>query len=150
MGGSMAESKNLQIIRDMYDAYNRRDLNTAVRNTDRNTELTIIPQNITLRGTDNIRKYFEMWSTGFPDSRIEIKNLFGEDNWVVCEYIGRGTNTGILKLPEGDIMPTNKKSELRYCDLFTIRNEKISNCRTYFDLATMLHQLELMPELRHH
>jgi predicted ester cyclase len=146
----MSAQKNLSIAREMYDNYNRRDFKAAVRNIDKNAELKVIPQNLTLTGQEGYTKFLETWDKGFPDSKAEIKNIYGGEDFVVCEFTGRGTNTGPLMFEDNEIMPTGKKVEINFVDIINFKNEKIVRVRTYYDTTSMLRQLDLLPELKHH
>jgi len=70
---------------------------------------------------------------GFPDSGIEIMNLFATEDQAVVEFIGRGTNTAPLHMPTGDVPPTGRAVEMRFCDVYRISNGKIVNYRSYYD-----------------
>jgi len=46
----------------------------------------------------------------------------------------------------GKIGPTGKKIDIPFCEIFEIRNGKLVSSHLYFDVATMMQQLELVPE----
>jgi hypothetical protein len=71
--------------------------------------------------------------------------MFATEDQFVLEFTGRGTNTGPLHLPTGDIPATGRWAELRLCDVAQIRNGKIVSFHTYYDIMTMLQQLGLVP-----
>lgn len=66
---------------------------------------------------------------------------------MVVEFMGRGTHTGPLHTPTGDVPATGRRVDLPFCDVHRIEDGKITNGRSYFDLATMMRQLGLMPEV---
>ena len=72
-------------------------------------------------------------------------NLFATEDHVVLEYTGRGTNTGPLHLPMGDVLATERQGELRICDVTQTRDGKIISYHTYYDTMTLLRQLGLVP-----
>lgn len=63
---------------------------------------------------------------------------------VVVELTGRGTQTGTLVTPMGDIPPTERPVELSLCDVYEIRNGKVRSSRSYFDSASLLGRLGVM------
>ena len=48
--------------------------------------------------------------------------------------------------PGGDIPATGKSVTLELCDVFKIEDGKIKSLRSYFDSASLLMQLGVMPE----
>ena len=82
---------------------------------------------------------------GFPDSTVELTNVFATEDQSVIEFTGRGTNTGPLHMPIGDIPPTGKYSEVRFCSVNRVVSGKVVSIHQYFDVMTMLQQLGLVP-----
>jgi predicted ester cyclase len=87
------------------------------------------------------------FADGFPGSSTEITNAFATEDQVVIEFTGRGTNTGPLHMPTGDVPPTGRNTELRFCEVFQIKDRKIVSLHAYYDLMTMLQQLGLVPAM---
>jgi predicted ester cyclase len=75
----------------------------------------------------------------------EIVEVSTGEDLVVVEFVGRGTHDGPLKGPVGEIPPTGRRVEIRFCEVHEIWDGKIVRFRTYFDPATMMRQLGLMP-----
>ena len=90
----------------------------------------------------------ESFATVFkPFSEIEIKFLTTliSGNHIVFEQVIRGTNTGPLLLPEGEIPPTGKKVELKVVWIARISPDGlIEEDRTYKDNADFMRQLGLV------
>jgi ketosteroid isomerase-like protein len=146
----MSSQDNKSIAREIYDSFNRREFKAASKLVDTNAELRIVPFGQTFRGPNGMIQMLENWYQGFSDGKCNVKNGFGSDEYVTVEFTGTGTNTGTLQSPEGDIMPTNKRVEVQFCDVYRIRNAKIVEFKSYFDNATMLKQLGVLPKLEHH
>ena len=72
--------------------------------------------------------------------------MIGSDDYAVVEFVGRGTNTGPLATPQGEIPATGRAIEIPFCDVHRIEDGKITNGRSYFDMATMMRQLGLLPK----
>jgi steroid delta-isomerase-like uncharacterized protein len=109
--------------------------------------LTNVPTGTTLPGSEGYKQFVLFFAEAFPDSMIEVTNAFATEDQVVLEYTGRGTNTGPLHLPTGDIPATGRRAELRLCDVTQIRNGKIVSYHTYYDTMTLLLQLGLVPPM---
>jgi len=108
-------------------------------------EVVDVPSDMTSRGPDGYKQVILFFEEGFPDSGIEITNLFASEDQVVVEFIGRGTNTGPLHMPTGDVPPTGRAVELRFCDVYRVSNGKIVSYRSYYDVFGFLQQLGLIP-----
>jgi predicted ester cyclase len=102
-----------------------------------------------LRGRDAIRKDTATFFKGFPDVRFEIISTIEKDDRNGADEIRMtGTHTGPLETPTGEeLAPTNKRVELKG-SAFARLNERgeIVEERRYYDVATFLRQLGLMPE----
>ena len=66
-----------------------------------------------VRGRKAIEEYLVATYKPFSDVVIEFPTILISGNHIVFEQVVRGTNTGPLLLPEGEIPPTGKKVELK-------------------------------------
>ena len=82
----------------------------------------------------------------FQMEQWRLPNVIAEDDWVVVEFTNSGTNTGPLRTAIGDFPPTNRKIEVPYCSVMQIKNGKVISGRDYYDVNTILSQLELLSE----
>jgi ketosteroid isomerase-like protein len=64
----------------------------------------------------------------------------------MTEGVYSGTHTGVLATPQGDLLPTGRKLELRFRDVFQVKAGKAVAHRLYFDNVEFLTQLGLMPQ----
>jgi predicted ester cyclase len=64
---------------------------------------------------------------------------------VASEHIGRGTHRGPFVTPAGTIPPTGRTIELQIAELFGVRQGKIRYLHAYYDSATLMRQLGLLP-----
>jgi steroid delta-isomerase-like uncharacterized protein len=135
------------IARTVYEAFNDRDFERGLAVIAEDAEWVNMPTDDRFRGPEGFRRDLEQWANAFPDGRIEITNVRTSDDWAVVEFTGRGTNTGPLATPAGEMPATGRSVELQFCDVMEIRDGKIVRGRSYFDMATMMRQLGLMPEV---
>ena len=84
---------------------------------------------------------------GFPDGRVSIDQTVAEGDVVVLQFTGKGTHTGTLRSPGGEIAATGRSVTLQLCDLHELRNGKIRSVHSYFDSASLLQQLGVLPEI---
>ena len=109
-------------------------------------ELLDVAAGETFRGKEGARRNAEVWFTAFPEAKVEIVNIVSGGDWEVVEAIARGPHTGPLMTGEGEIPPTGRQVEMRFCSLSQIRDGKIVKGRDYYDIAGIMQQLGLMPE----
>jgi steroid delta-isomerase-like uncharacterized protein len=81
------------------------------------------------------------WARAFPDSKATFENQFVAETTVVLELTWRGTHTGPLPTPHGEIAPTGKTIEFRACQVIEVSGERAKTIRQYFDMTTLLRQL---------
>ncbi len=81
-----------------------------------------------------------------PDLTVTITNQVVTDDQVVNECVWRGTHTGPLQSPAGEIPPTGKPvTGGRFCEVWEIQGGQIARLRNYQDVSTWLRQLGLVP-----
>lgn len=127
------------IVRDVIDAFNAKDLDKLASCAYPDAKTLNVPYDVKL----GFREDAEMWIRAFPDATCELTSLIGQGDCVIAEFTGRGTHTGLLKGPTGDLAPTGRKVEVPCVQVFKLRSGKITESRTYFDVATLLSQLGL-------
>jgi steroid delta-isomerase-like uncharacterized protein len=142
------QDENASIARKLYDDFNRRDFDSIAAAVANDSEFVVVGSDMRFRGPDGVRQYDRMWADAFPDGRVEIDNVIAAGDQVVVEFTGRGTQTGMLRSPGGDIPATGRSVTLHLCDVYTIRDGTVRGGRTYFDSASLLTQLGVMPEAR--
>ena len=100
----------------------------------------------THRKTEGLDQYLEVcqgWATAFPDAHGTFENAFVASGKVVLEITWRGTHTGPMQTPDGEIPATGKSVEFRACQIVEIEGGKAKSVRQYFDMMTLMQQLGL-------
>jgi len=148
----MTTQDTVAFVRSLYDLYNSRQsdpawLEKGVAAYAADSTLTNVPLGVTLPGPEGFKQLVLFFAEAFPGSRIEITHVVATEDQAVVEFTGRGTNTGPLHLPTGDVPATGRSVELRFCEVFQISNGKIVSQHTYYDTMTMLQQLGLVPAM---
>lgn len=137
----MSAQNNEKLVRGMFNAVNERRVDDAVKNVADNAEWTNMASGEVFRGPSGARQFIQGWLGAFDNLKIDIKRVIATDKEVVTEFIGRGTHTGTLQTPNGELPATNRKVELPCCEIATIENGKLTRGATYLDTLTMLTQL---------
>jgi steroid delta-isomerase-like uncharacterized protein len=142
----MADSDNISIARSLYEDWNKRDFDHLAGLIATDGEIVLVGSGTTFRGPDGARQFAQMWATAFPDGEVTIERAAASGDQVTIEQTGRGTHTGTLQSAGGDIPATGKSVTLQLCDIFEIESGKIKAMRSYFDSASLLTQIGVMPE----
>jgi len=141
----MADSDNIAIARRLYEDWNKRDFDHLASLLADDGQILLVGSGTSFRGPDGARQFADMWATGFPDGRVTIEREAASGGQVTIEHTGTGTHTGPLQSPGGDIPATGKSVTLQLCDVFTIEGGKIKSMRSYFDSASLLTQIGVLP-----
>ncbi len=143
----MAETRdNAAIVRDLYDAFNNHDLDRVAAMVTQNFELVdFAADDQTFRGPEGLRQWLQIFLTAAPDAKVEVTNVVAAGDWVFTEHTGRGTHKGPLVGPSGTIPPTGRKIELPIGELVRVENGKIALIHAYYDGATLMRQLGVLP-----
>lgn len=138
--------ENTAVVRSLFDAFNDGDLARASATVTDDFELVDLATGQTFQGSDGCRRWLETFRTALPDARTEIVSLIADGNRIASEHIGRGTHSGPFVTPAGTIPPTDREVELRIGEFYEIREGKIAKLHAYYDSATMMRQLGLLPQ----
>jgi predicted ester cyclase len=143
----MAE-ENATIARRLYEDWNKRDFEHFAGLFAPSSEIVLVGSGMQFKGREGAKQFAQMWADGFPDGKVKIEKLLGSGNQLAVEYTGTGKHTGPLAAPGGEIPPTGRSVTLQLCDVIEFRDAKVSKLRSYFDAASLLAQLGVIPETR--
>ncbi|MDX1534102.1 MAG: ester cyclase [Thermoplasmata archaeon] len=96
------------------------------------------------KGRENVRAWYKGFTDGFPDLDVTQLRLFASGEWVVGEYTVKGTHTGPLPGPEGEIAPTNKVVTMPSATVYRVAGGQIQEIHEYFDQMGFMAQLGLL------
>jgi len=137
----MSESENLQISRQVWDAWNAHDPNRYLTFLDPNyvLESDTVPQPI--RGLEAARAFMQIYIDAFPDLHFSIDQMIASGGTVATRWTATGTHRGSLM----GIPATNRRVTTRGCTVGEIRNGKSIHDWTYWDTGNLLRQLGVLP-----
>jgi steroid delta-isomerase-like uncharacterized protein len=104
---------------------------------------TVMATGEKFRGKEAVARFYTGLFEGVPDANFELIEAFVGEEGVVEESVLKGTHQGVLF----GLQPTGRKFELPLTIVFPIVNGEILGERLYFDMATLLRQLELPIDL---
>jgi len=141
----MSARNNEAIVREAHEAFNARDLDRAAAYAAEDAEWVTVATGETFRGPEGYKRYMQGCTAAFSDASTEITAVHAGEDFAIVEFIGRGTHDGPMSSPGGEVPPTGRSLETRFCEVLDIKDGKITGARSYFDLAGIMIQLGLMP-----
>lgn len=94
------------------------------------------------RGMGELRPFISDAYTAFPDFKVELKSCFTSGDRVCMESVFSGTHRGnIPGLPP----PTGRAFSVRCAHICELREGKAFRVADYYDMASMLRQLGVLP-----
>ncbi|MFE7134048.1 ester cyclase [Streptomyces sp. NPDC057638] len=130
------------LVREHMESENAKEFERTLSTFDR-PRYEIVPTGQFHVGPDEVSAYYETTRTAFPDQRNELVSLRHADDAVIVEFDLLGTHRGeLLGFP-----PTGRSFRCRMIALFLFEDERLVCERVYFDTATVLSQLGLLPAL---
>jgi steroid delta-isomerase-like uncharacterized protein len=140
----MSLEQNLATVRAVYQGFNTGDIPLLSSLVTEDFELIDIALGMSWHGQQGWLEWLQNWSVSIPDAKTRVDTIFGQGDQVLTEHTGGGTHTGPLTTPAGTISPTGKRIELKFAEVFEMRDGKIKTMRAYWDTATLMRQLGLL------
>jgi steroid delta-isomerase-like uncharacterized protein len=138
----MAEQSLIDIAKAPIIAYNAKDWEAVKAAVAPGFIYDEVGTQRKIKGIDDVLAAWRGWATAIPDSKATFDNASTSGNTVTLEVTWRGTQTGPLQAPTGQILqPSGRKIEMRACQVIEVANGKVQVMRHYYDMVTMLQQL---------
>ena len=134
--------ENLRIVEKWMDAMNQYDLEEMESFYTEDAVADEVPEPEVFAGKKKITEAYRELFHAFPDCKSTITNYFAGGDHVLFEIIWEGTHKAEFR----GTPATDKVVKLRIAYLFKLREGKISRITEYYDAATILQQLDLLPE----
>ncbi|RLL71564.1 nuclear transport factor 2 family protein [Ochrobactrum soli] len=96
---------------------------------------------------DDIGKTVDIYATAFHDMHRELGNFYVTEDVVIVELTLNGTHSGPLALPAGTIPATGKEMHAPCCDVFHLKDGKVTSFHCYTAATIILGQLGVLGNL---
>lgn len=96
---------------------------------------------------DDVRQPIEALSTAFPDMHRELLRFYATGDTVIVELKLQGTHRGDFPSPLGMLPATGKTFDVPCCDVFHLRDGKVSAFHCYNEAFVWLQQLGAFDEV---
>jgi steroid delta-isomerase-like uncharacterized protein len=130
------------VVREHMESENRHEFDVTLR-TFSHPRYELIATGEVYDGEEEVAGYYQASRAAFPDQRNELLAMHHSDDAVIVEFDLLGTHKGPLR----GIPPTGREFRCRMVSLFLFEGDRIVCERVYWDVATILRQLGLMPDL---
>jgi steroid delta-isomerase-like uncharacterized protein len=138
------ESRNVETYRAGHEAFNRRDFGAMVKEYAESIRWIDQARGITFRTPQEFKDDFlEGWIQASSDCQVTDARYTDAGQTVLARFTCRGTNDG----PLGPFPATGKEWTLPICEMwhFDAAGQVVGG-EIYYDQASLLTQLELLPE----
>lgn len=123
------------------ESENEHDFDTTI-GTFAHPRYEIVPTGEVYDGEAAVRRYFAETRAAFPDQRNELIALHSADDAVIVEFFLLGTHLGPLR----SIPATGRTFRTRMSAFFIFEGERIVCERVYFDQASIMRELGILPD----
>ena len=137
----MTQKSIADLAKEQVIAYNEKDWDRARAALAPEVIYDEVGTHRRLKGIDDVLTAWKGWAKALPDSRATFNSEFVSGNTAVLEITWKGTHSGPLQTPDGEIPATGKKIELRAVQVVDVDNDRVRSVRQYFDMGTLLEQI---------
>ena len=134
--------KYAKVMEDYLLAWNSHDVDKIISFFTDDGIYEDVAHGIVNHGKKEIASYLNTSFTDFPDLKIEVKNVITTGEWKVFEIVTSGTH---VHSSRHEIPATGKAFSVRAVSIFKTDKGKISQQSEYYNYATVLQQVGLMP-----
>ncbi|MFD8329895.1 ester cyclase [Streptomyces lydicus] len=138
---------NAAFARDFFEAWNNHDYDAVARAVSPECTVVEMGSGRTLRGPDGFVQLAKALFDAMPDMRFTLDHLTAQGDTVVVEYTGHGTHSGDLALRAGTVPATGREVTVHACDIYEVRDGKVTAARAYLDTGAIMTQLGLTKRL---
>jgi steroid delta-isomerase-like uncharacterized protein len=137
----MPQQSMIDVAKAQISAFNEKNWDRAKEVVTPNVVYDEVATHRRITGVNDMLTAWKGWATALPDSKASFDSAVVSGNTVTLELTWRGTHTGPMQTPRGEIAPTGRAIELRACQIVDVADGKATSIRQYFDLATLLQQI---------
>jgi steroid delta-isomerase-like uncharacterized protein len=143
----MSDSVNIKAAQSFFDAWNMGDLSKA-DSYEAGDFMSEAPGSPGPLNAQQTRAYNQNFLTAFPGSKFELLHTITQGDFVVINWKISGVHTGPLQTPSGgSIPPTGKKATVTGSTTAQVKDGKIVRNWSFWDMASLLMQLGLLPPM---
>jgi steroid delta-isomerase-like uncharacterized protein len=139
----MSAQDNIALSKKIYQLFSNNQFDNVLALATEDVEVVLTPFGQTFHGHEGFSNFMQGFKGAFPDLQITITHQVATENEVVSEFTARGTQTGPMMTPAGEIPPTGRTVDFTVCEVWSVKNGKVASLRNYQDAASIMRQLGL-------
>jgi steroid delta-isomerase-like uncharacterized protein len=139
----MSAQENAALARKVYQLFSENRIDEALPLVTEDVEVVLVPFGQTYHGRQGFANFMTGYKDAFPDVAITVVNQVATEEQVVTEFTAKGTHTGPLLTPAGEIPPTGKTVDFTACEVWKVRDGRLASLHNYQDVASLMRQLGL-------
>jgi steroid delta-isomerase-like uncharacterized protein len=132
-----------QLVQELFDGWNSQDVERVIDLYALDCEGTDIGQASPAMSRDGERARINSYLKAFPDLTFRVEHVLIQDNQAAVVWTAQGTHQGSLM----NIPATGHSITVRGMSLLKIEENKIQRALYVWDLAGLLREIGLLPEL---
>ena len=140
MADARLRKRREEVVRRHMESENRHEFEVTLA-TFKHPRYELVATGEVFDGEDAVRAYYAASRATFPDQRNEVRAIHHADDGVIVEFDLLGTHRGPLR----GTPPTGREFRCMMAAVFLFDGDLIVCERVYFDSATILRQLGLVP-----
>ena len=130
-------SDSIEVARRYLDLFNSRDVTKLASVV--SPEITYSLNGAALPpGRATLERRLAVFDEGTPDVQISVDEVIADGNRIGVRYTARGTHTGPLRLPMGEIQPSGKEFSYSGAAFLTITDGQVTAEDSVADLMSAL------------
>ena len=138
----MSAHDNKEFARKLYQLFSEDRIDEALEMAADDVEVVLYPFGQTFHGREGFREFMMGFKGAFPDITIsEIAHQVASEDDVVTEFTARGTHTGPMATPAGELPPTGRPVTFTVCEVWRVENGKLASLHNAQDAASIMRQL---------
>ncbi len=126
-----------ELLTREFDAWNSHDPDKVVGSFTPDVEYQDVAFGLTAHGSAELRNMAAGFFKNVPDMKLEIVSSSIDGNHGSVEWVFSGTDVGLFK--------TGKKFSVRGASLFELKGDKFSRNKDFYDAATIMRQVGVLP-----
>jgi steroid delta-isomerase-like uncharacterized protein len=137
LGAATNNDKNADLVQKQFAAWNAHDPEKLATYFTDDVVYEDVAFGMTAHGHEELRKMAAGFFAGVPDFKLEVVGHSSMGNHGSVEWVFSGTDAGLYK--------TGKKFSVRGASVYEIRGGKFSSNRDYYDSASIMRQVGVLP-----
>ena len=137
LGAATSRGKSTDLVQKQFAAWNTHDADKVASFYTDDVVYEDVAFGLKAHGHAEMRKLAADFFAGVPDLKLEVVSNTSMGNRGSVEWVFGGTDVGLYK--------TGKKFSVRGASVYQLRGGKFSSNRDYYDSASIMRQVGILP-----